>query len=206
MKASNSKDKPVKTPGPKPMDVKKTKPSTARLPTPEQLAIIAATLWGSQKTTQFWPSVLAKKAMELWFSARDTIFWADYEDKIGRQEQRWQDWNDASYRVFQRSDKYPVTREQFLKKMLPSCKDRAHELARIGKDYCKSNLRESKGREPTKDEVDNAFARWGPFRDHLAASTMALRFQWWYDGYVSKVRRAAGLKSAAKRKAKREAN
>jgi hypothetical protein len=169
----------------KPAAVIPVNPNNAGLPTTEQLTMIAATLAGSAHTSDFGafvPSLFTQRAMKLWLAAHDTISWADYEDEIGRQERNHQDFKDAIYLHFQRSDKYPVTRDEFLKKMLPHLTSRAHELTQIGKAYWRRTLFEKNFiengqklmdlKEPTQNEINDAFANWGPFQDHHTASIM----------------------------------
>ena len=91
--------------------------------------------------------------------------------------------------------------------MLPQYENRADALARIGKDYWRSILREtivlneSEVRDPTEDEIIDAYAKWGPFQDHHVAGIMALRFKRWYEESISAKRSAAGRISAAKKSA-----
>ena len=102
------------------------------LPTAEQLSVIAATLSRNQRD---YPDTLAKKAMEIWLAARKQIFLTDFGDSIGMQNRQWdRDKGERSSSVFEDpfsstflpTDEYPVSRDQFLQRMLAKSKKKSH--------------------------------------------------------------------------------
>jgi len=201
------KAKIAKKPDAKPASVIQAIPDDAGLPTTEQLALIAATLAKNSNARDFWPWVLTKQAMELWESAQDTIYWAGIDDRYRLKEKIRQATKDDLLKFFKPSDKYPVTREAFLKRMLPKKQSRLNKLVQFGKEFCRERLRDvnfyEKKRtsiEPTQDEVDAAYNNWGPFQTHQGAATMALRFEAWHTEYTTNRRIDAGKCNAARLK------
>ena len=179
------------------------------LPNTEQLAMIAATL---ARNTGDAPDVLTNTAMTLWLMAREKIFRADYSEEIGQQDFAL-DSEYSDYHAFMDDeffpaipDEYPVTRDRFLRVMLPKYKSRTADLARIAKAYIRDVLLKRLHREPTPDEIAGAYAKWNqkPFENPDQANGAAMRFKQWHSGYVRECRRVAGLKSAAKKAANKK--
>jgi hypothetical protein len=176
------------------------------LPTTEQLALIAATL--ARNTTDT-PDNLTKTAMALWFSARQQIFYSNDENEVQLQDHHFEQvmfeqdeyYNEmAGDRHFLPiPDEYPVTRDQFLRVMLPKYKSRTADLARIAKAFVCDTLRERSGIEPSQDEINDAYGKWKPYENPDHANAVAKRFEQWREWHVKQARSAAGLKSAAKK-------
>lgn len=204
MKKAKSKSKPVVTlveskPLDKPVGIKSPWKEMGGLPTTEQLALIAATL---ARSTQEKPHELTKAAMALWKEARDEIFYTDFQHEIELQ--------DVSYEI--RLDEYydfsepplfipgeePYPRDYFLRTVLPKYRNRADKLAQIAKAFVRDTLRERAGKEPSQDEINDAYGKWKPFENANHANAMAERFEQWYAWYVKQARRAAGKKSGEK--------
>ena len=98
------------------------------LPTVEQLALITATL---ARTSNENPDRLAKYAMSLWLAARKRIFLTDFVDEIGMQNSQWvldntRSCSDFVENPFLPTGEYPVTRDQFLQRMLAKSKKKSH--------------------------------------------------------------------------------
>ena len=175
-------------------------------PTPEQLAMIAATL---ARNTNDTPNALVDCAMKLWLSARARIFDAENECEMSGQDMRLLFAYSSKLALESNVQfggiraKNPLTRDRFLKAMLPQYKGRADKLAQIGKAYVHDTLSESNGRLPTQNEVAEAYGNWKPYKNDIQANHGAKRFERWHSRYVNEVRRAAGLKSAAKKVGKK---
>jgi hypothetical protein len=94
-------------------------------------------------------------------------------------------------------DEYPKNRDQFLSELVPAYKNRADELARIGKAYVRHVLLELNRLEPTLDQIADAYGRWPTYEIPYEAKKAAQRFQQWYKGYISGVRRVASKSDGA---------
>jgi hypothetical protein len=172
------------------------------LPTTEQLAMIAATL--ARNTTDT-PDNLTKTAMALWLSARERIFYSHEEDEVWHQDclmetvlrEKSDHYNDQGEIFRPIPDEYPVTRDQFLRVMLPKYKSRTAELARIAKLFVRDVLRDRNHREPTPDEIATAYGRWKAYENAEQANAGAKFFEKWYSEYKNRNKRLAGMKSAA---------
>ena len=173
-----------------------------QLPHPEQIAMIAATL--SQNTNASTPDSLVDTAMKLWITARDRII---FEDERVSQGIQIDEFDPYFYEKFQPAlFNPPITRDQFLTRMLPQFKSRSAKLTRIGKAFLSSKLREATEKEPTPGEVDVAYKKWPSYENIDAANAEAARFIAWHPAHISEIRRDAGKKSAQKRLAAAEAN
>ncbi len=178
------------------------------LPSTEQLALIAATL--ARNTTDT-PDNLTKTAMALWLSARERIFFSHEEGEVWLQDCQMEAaisekndyYNDQGEHFLPIPDEYPVTRDQFLRVMLPKYKSRTAELARIAKAFVRDVLLERHQRAPTADEIAAAYGTWNlkPYENAKQANGAARKFEIWYADYLKEIRRLAGLKSAAKKAA-----
>jgi len=217
MKKTESKNKKAMMPDLKPSPLRLDNPSVIEAekrldkmggsPTPEQLATIAATL---ARNTNDTPNALVDCAMKLWLAARARIFNAENECEMFVENLNLK----LAYASKLASEsnvqfagimaKHPLTRDRFLKTMLPQYKGRADKLAQIGKAYVHDSLRESNGRLPTQNEVAEAYGNWKPYKNDFQANHGAKRFERWHSRYLNEVRRAAGEKSAAKKKMKKK--
>jgi len=208
-----------KTVGPKNADgsasVNTTDSNNALWPTTEQIAMLAATLASRTIPRDFMPSVLTKQALELWAWSQETIRLARFEDRFGQQEKKRRLAETDLTRFFKPSDKYPVTRDEMLKKVLPRLQGRKKKLAEISKAFwcdrlIQENLANKIYKRPTQKEIGFAYENWGPFKNHAGVSTEALCFKMWHDGYVISKRIATGKRTAARmrtrnnRKSKKE--
>lgn len=173
------------------------------LPTTEQIATIAAML--ARNITDK-PSVLADAAMDLWLATRERIHLSQFENEIDCQNLHLNgSWDFIDDWALLDEREYPIARDCFLRIMLPKYKSRAAELARIAKAFVRDTLRERSEKEPTLDEVSDAYSRWKPYETPNAARNGEERFHRWYDSHISTARRLAGLKSGAKRRADKRA-
>ncbi len=176
------------------------------LPTVEQLALITATL---ARTSNENLDRLAEKAMNLWLAARKRIFLADFGDEVVMQNSQWvwdktRSYSDLGEDPFLPTGEYPVTRDQFLQKMMPKRKDRTAELAQYAKAFIRDTLRRRSGKDPTQEEVSEAYGRWKSYDNADQANATAKHFRQWYEQYVKKLRSDAG-KASAKKKAETKA-
>src|SRR5579864_854880 len=100
--------------------------------------MIAATL--ARNTTDT-PDNITRTAMNLWLSARERIFYSHEHDEIRYQDHRFEEFwieRDEHYNNMAGEGshflpipaEYPVTRDEFLKVMLPKYKSRSADLAR----------------------------------------------------------------------------
>jgi hypothetical protein len=173
------------------------------LPTTEQLALIAAALTRNTNDT---PDNLTKTAMALWLSAREKIFLTNLTDEIWTQSCQLKSQEEA-YHDFMKEDRHffpgeePITRDVFLRTMLPKYKNRADKLAQIAKAFVRDTLRELGGIEPSQEEVNVAYGKWKPYENAAHANGIAKRFEQWHELLVKRARSAAGMKSAAKKAA-----
>jgi hypothetical protein len=222
MKKPNSKTKPSKAPAVKPAPLANNMPADPHkigLPTTHELAGIAATLATSSKKGSplkactdeqnlDWAEENVWAAMRLWIVARKRILLAVETSEIKTEDDNFENQlYPHQYDPFPnegcRSSESPVTRDLFLRTMLPKYKGRTADLARIGKAYLWENLLDRYQREPTHDEIAAASGEWNkkPYKNAELANVAARHFKNWYWDYISRVRRLAGLKSAAKKSA-----
>lgn len=198
-----------------PADGRRDEQGNAGLPTTEQLAMIAASLARNTDLIRFGPAVLTKQALELWLWAQEQIHHAENDDLAGSEEKKRREATDDLNLYFKRSDKYPVTRKEFFKKLLPQVQGRLKKIAEIGKAYTTDklvaeNLRNNIFQKPTQDEIDLAFENLGPFQNHEAAGSEAWHFKNWHDRYlgnqrfVNSKRAAARMKRQNKNRSKKE--
>lgn len=184
------------------LDVKPADRNASALPSTEQLAMIAATLARNTNLNDFMPSVLTKNALDLWLWAQEQISIADIDEIAELAAKRREGVKDDLHRYFKPSDKYPVTRDEFIKRVLPQFQGRVKKMAEIGKAYRRvglvdENLINRIWKTPTTDEIEAAYDKWGPFHDHVAAATEALYFKTWYDEDVTSKRRVTSRRNAA---------
>lgn len=192
----------------KPAVVTELSKKMGNLPTTEQLALIAATL--ARNTTDT-PDNLTKTAMALWLSARERIFYSHEEGEVRQQDLQMDGVLYANEEYYNNMvsdhpfppipDEYPVTRDEFLRVMLPKYKSRTADLARIAKLFVRDVLRERNHWEPTPDEIATAYGRWKPYENLDQANAGARTFEKWYLEYKIRNKRLAGMKSAAKKAA-----
>jgi hypothetical protein len=107
---------------------------------------------------------------------------------------------------FKPSDNYPITRDQFLQRVMPQYKNRADKLAQKGKSFVRDSLRERNHREPTQDEVNASYGEWMPCATFAQAGSLGILFKNWYQQCVQQARRDAGLKSAGIKSKTRRVN
>jgi len=178
------------------------------LPTANELAMIAATL---ARNIEFKPKELVEAAMQLLLAARQRIWFCYDENDLEMQDSNLEDYNWQRDYVPVKSffghvsKEQPVTRDQFLRKLLPQYKSRSADLARIAKSWIKFVLEQRSGKVPTQDEIVAAYARWKPYEDSNKAERMADSFKLWYEWKKFEARRIAGLASVMKRKASKMA-
>jgi hypothetical protein len=114
----------------------------AHLPSTEHLSSLAATM---ARTIQDNPDSLADFALKIWFAGRRRLLWAGFGHEAHKNEF---DWNRAMgeriggpvVRRFESTKKYPISRDAFLRVMLPQYKGRTADLARIGKEWIRHML------------------------------------------------------------------
>ncbi len=107
---------------------------------------------------------------------------------------------------FKPMDKYPITRDQFLQRVMPQYKNRPDKLAQKGKAFVRDSLRDRKRREPTQDEVNASYSEWKPLATFAQAGSLGILFKNWYQQCVKQARRDAGLKSAGIKSKTRRVN
>jgi hypothetical protein len=106
---------------------------------------------------------------------------------------------------FNSTDQLPISRDQFLKKVMPDRAKRPADLADLFKRFLRERLIEENSyvhrisKNPTDEEVDIAYDKFGPLGDLHGANVMGLRFTTWYQEDVKESRRAAGRESAAQK-------
>jgi hypothetical protein len=193
MKKPESNAKPAETPAAKPGNVKKLH----ELPTPVELALIAATL--ARNPTTDTPRSLVDSAMELFYAARNRV---KALEVLASLTPEWAKDPVFSWESF--GDKGPLTRDNFLPMVLPGYKSRTADLARIGKAFLRYTLREKNQKEPTREEIADAYANWETYKNPDEANRAAHSLKEWHrQHYIREFRRAAGLRSAqAKKKRK----
>ena len=163
--------------------------------------MIAGTLARNLNDT---PGALINTAMELWLSAREKIFTANLMDEIWDQNCEFKRKEEA-YHILMEENRHffpgeePITRDVFFRTLLPKYKNRADKLAQIAKAFVRETLREKNGKQPSQEDINDAFGKWKPFEEAYQANNMADHFQQWHERHIKESRRAAGLKSAAKK-------
>jgi hypothetical protein len=177
------------------------KKANAELPTPAQLAMIAATLARNANYSLDALAVegitdgLAEAAMYLWLSSRKQILTAAADEEVWNQDYDFE-------HPFERN--FPMKRDEFLRLNLPKYKNRTADLARIGKDYLRGVLLKRDKKEPTPEEVADAYGGWKDYENEDQLQIAMTHFDLWYRDYVKDARRAAGLKSAAERQTEKK--
>jgi hypothetical protein len=220
MEKPKPKTKPGKGPAVKPpplADSLPGDPHTVGLPTIQELAVIAATVAGnSEKGSPVkswtdeqnldWAEENVWAAMRLWIVARKRILLAVETSEIKTEDDDFENeiyphQNDPFPNEECRSSESPVTRDLFLRTMLPKYKSRSADLARIGKAFLWNILLDRFQREPTRDEIADAYGKWNrkPYANSEMANAAARQFVNWYADYIKNIRRFAGLKSAARK-------
>jgi hypothetical protein len=190
-----------------------TDPRYTGLPTPGELAMIAATLASNIKQEKYWALTheeksdwadeLAFAALNLWITSRKVVVCSLENSSIKKADEEMHKELFPYDKTPFPGDRWegierPVSRDLFLRTMLPRYKNRTADLARIGKAYLRDRLREKNGKVLTQDEVADAYGKWkdvGKYWEN--ANEWAEHFQKWFPRYVAEVRRTAGLKSAA---------
>ena len=192
-------------------------PRNFGLPTVQELAVIAATVSGNSKKgspvktwtdeqNMDWAEENVWAAMRLWIVARKRILLAVVSSEIKRADDDFEDelyphQNDPFPNDECRSSESPVSRDLFLRTMLPKYNSRSADLARIGKAFLWNILLDRFQREPTRDEIADAYGKWNqnPYANSEMANAAARQFGNWYADYIKNIRRFAGLKSAARK-------
>ena len=178
------------------------------LPTTEQLATIAATLARNPGDD---PLALTVKALDLWLAARENLFRADHRKAISEQNNcLYMEFGDFSAWISKpdfpsTSGKYPVTRDQFLRVVLPKYKNRTADLARFARCFLQDTLADRNGKKPTQDEVNDAYSNWKSYEGSEQANDAASKFKMWLRCHIIHVRRDAGRASAKKKAALKKA-
>jgi hypothetical protein len=172
------------------------------LPTAEQLTMIAATL--ARNTTDT-PDALAKTAMNLWLAARRQIWATNSEQDVVIDDldlSGTYPYNDdgipAEFGRWESRGEFPVKRDKFIQAMLPRYKSRADKLAQIAKAFLRRTLHDTNGKEPSKDDIDEAYGKWTPSENYEASCDTAKRFRQWEEKNISEVRSTAGRKPKKK--------
>ena len=181
------------------------------LPSPEQIATIAATLVCNQFDTSaallggFKTKTLeasADVAMRLWLAARKRIIIADCCAELHLSDrQLYSDFFPHGEPLFDAETiEFPVTRDKFFQILLPHLKSRP-DLTRIGKAFVAYLLRRKHQKEPTPDEIIEGYRFWPSLHADDRLEELGRSFIKWHLETVKESRRASGLKSAAKKAA-----
>jgi hypothetical protein len=184
------------------------------LPTPEQIATIAATLVCNQydasaalvggfKTKTLEAS--ADVAMRLWLAARKRIIIADCCAELHLSDrQLYKDFFPHGEPLFDaKTTEFPLTRDKFFQILLPHLKSRP-ELTRIGKAFVAYLLRQKNKKEPTPDEIIEGYRFWPSLHSDDRLEELGRSFIKWHRETVKESRRAAGKISASKKKMKKK--
>jgi hypothetical protein len=174
--------------------------SNGQFPSIESLATLAALLVRHSYED---PERMVSAAWGLWLAARKKVLLADHAGDVRKQDEEIEELLLPVENFFIKSeDKLPITRDYFLNKVLPSCKNRSAELAQIGKAY----IRNFRGNHPGRtlmhdDDVAEAYRLWGeePYGDIDQANREARRFNRWRKQDIKQKRTSAGLASARRR-------
>jgi hypothetical protein len=176
-------------------------------PSTDQIALLAAVL---SRNIDDKPNELADRAMNLWLAAQERMFLADLRSEFELQDMHFvqleresDEFDPGEEERFSASDKYPVTRDVFLRRVLPKYKHRTADLARIGKAFIRDIQRLRTGKDPTEEEIADSFGKWKTYEDQQQANSTANLFKDWYYHHVHSMRRLAGLKSAEAKKKKK---
>lgn len=171
------------------------KPLRFGIPSQEQLAIIAATLARSNDDA---PHKLAQAALGIWEACAKEI--VAHSSRISARQLEMKEFLNL-YEKFLAPQSFSldgdIPRDVFFRWILPQ--SRAGDLARIVKAYLRDVLRQSNGKEPAVDEIDQAYGTWKLPLAERKLSEEKVIFLNWYGSYIKKSRRAAGKKSAAKK-------
>jgi hypothetical protein len=177
-------------------------PHPVGLPTVQELAVIAATVSGnSEKGSPViswtaeqrmdWAAENVWAAMSLWITARKRILLAVESSEIRREDDDFENelyphQNDPFPNAECRSSESPVSRDLFLRTMLPKYKSRSADLARIAKEFLRDVLLVQFQKEPTRDEIADAYGKWNqkPYANSDMANAAARRFANWYADYI----------------------
>jgi hypothetical protein len=164
-------------------------------PTHEQLAKLAVNL--ARKINDN-PKELVNAALEIW-----------YEAGFKMEHEHFDAQNNLVYlHLFKLHDTCPdgkVSRDVFFKKTLPASKrSRSYEIGRIGRAFLRSLFGEQFKKEPAIDEFESFYAKWNAGHIEEANKLAQNQFQPWYRQHIIASRRAAGEKSAAKKKLKKK--
>lgn len=207
MEKPKSKAKSAKTNCAKPTDVK---PEDAKIekardeinklinqardqatdPTVEQLAHLAAAISQNPKDD---PSKLTDAAIKLWEVAVEKLRGRIFE-KVAHK---------ALLLEYGNPEDFPITRDGFLRLMLPDLKYRTDELASAAKAYARAKIEANAGnaREATSEEVSTYYANWKPIQTLLEYQVAASEFRRWWHPYhstnVSESRRSVRLNAIA---------
>lgn len=103
-------------------------------------------------------------------------------------------------------ESYPIARDRLLGMLLPQYRNRADKLVQTGKAFVRDLLRDRDKKEPTKDEVIQAFGAWKP-SDPGRAIEWVMTFVDWQKRHIREARRVAGKrgqKTAFEKKLKKK--
>jgi hypothetical protein len=151
------------------------------LPTPEQLATLAATLARNPADEDF---RLLLRALELWQGA-EMVLRAERETQLRRNQPAYMQayLEQAVLGPLPTPKRYPVTRDEFARLMLPHKKGRTADLATALKDYIRADIRKEKARDATPDEVADRYANWPPIENVEALRNARFSFAMWWEGH-----------------------
>jgi hypothetical protein len=145
------------------LNVLKEPPKTVR-PTTQQLAMLAATL---AHTANDDPLYLISKAAGLWEKAEAYLDLMYTEASLSEEQLARQ----AEFQALPKPRKYPVTRDEFARLMLPHLKGRTADLAAALKAYAAGKLELQRiGQEspdkPTPEEIAKYYEEWKPMDEN----------------------------------------
>ena len=212
MKKPKLNDKPAKTPAVKPAEnfvgencIHDICPDIW-LATPQTIAAIAATL---ARNINDKPEVLADVAMKLFYASVERVISADWDHEVNFRREALYEKIGANggdlFDAYVLDKKFPVTRDDFFNRIIRgSLKGRTADIAAMAKAYLRDTLRAAEKREPTLDEVAEAYQNWKPCETAREANALADRFHAWHRQHIKEARRVAGEKSVAKRKLKKK--
>ena len=185
MKKPESDAKPAETPAVKPVDAK----HPYGLPSPEQLAHLAATL---ARRTDESPTLLAHAALKLWRAA-ETVHFEATEYYVNPPDH-------AAYKATLPS--LPMTRDDFLSIALPKARQEDRERAWKRYNLAKAGIDPSTA---TNAEEKAASLQWKSPTTHADYILTRIAFQSWWEKYhaaeVSRTRSEIRKRAIAKRAA-----
>jgi hypothetical protein len=158
---------------------------TAKLPTQEQLAMIAAMI---AKNINDDPVELVNAAVEIWNSAGTGIenYFVTAVSYV------------PTISIFKSGG--VITRESFFKGALPkSKKNRTAEIGEIGKDFLRHLFFKKYGKDPNGNDFDEFYSTWNAGTSD-EANALVRDFDAWYKRRISKSRSVAGKKQRKKRR------